>query len=85
MKSSRTAGVALRGEIRSLEDGAVGLMQQFGLNVVHPTPKAVGEWRQLIETKLYPALRGQGMPPDLFDEVQRLHREYIKTHGAKHG
>ena len=84
LKSSREAGVQLREEIRNLENGAVGLMQQFGLNVEHPTPEAVAQWRQLIESKLYPVLRGQGMPPDLFDEVQKLHREYVKAHGAKH-
>jgi TRAP-type transport system periplasmic protein len=80
MKVSRDAGTEIREEIRKLEAGSVSMMQQFGLNVVHPDAAAYGEWKQLIESKLYPSLRGQGMPPDLFDEVKRLRDEYRKAH-----
>jgi TRAP-type transport system periplasmic protein len=79
MASARTAGVALREEIRKSEAGAVPLMQQFGLNVVHADPKAVGEWRALAEG-IWPKLRGSAVPPDLFDEVKRLRDDYRKTH-----
>jgi TRAP-type transport system periplasmic protein len=79
MKSARTAGVALRDEIRKSEAGSIPLMQQFGLNVVHADPKAVAEWRQLAES-IWPNLRGAAVPPDLFDEVKRLRDEYRKTH-----
>ena len=40
----------------------LGMMQQFGLNVVKPNAAAYAEWKQLIETKLYPSMRTQGMP-----------------------
>ncbi len=79
MLSARTAGVALRDEIRKSEAGSIPLMQQFGLNVVHADPKAVAEWRQLAES-IWPKLRGGVVPPDLFDEVKRLRDEYRKTH-----
>lgn len=80
MKVSRDAGSDIREEIRKLESGSISMMQQFGLNVVRPDAAAYGEWKQLIESKLYPSLRGQGMPPDLFDEVKRLREEYRKAH-----
>ncbi len=79
MQSARTAGVALRDEIRKSEASSIPLMQQFGLNVVHADPKAVAEWRQLAEG-IWPKLRGQAVPADLFDQVKRLRDEYRKTH-----
>src|SRR5579862_9684524 len=79
MKSARSAGVALREEIRKAEASSIPLMQQFGLNVVHADPKAVAEWRQLSEA-IWPKLRGSMVPADLFDEVKRLRDEYRKAH-----
>lgn len=80
LEISRKAGVDIREEIRKLDSGAIGIMQQFGLNVVHPDAAAFAEWKQLVETKLYPALRGQMMPADLFDQARRLAAEYRKAH-----
>src|SRR5579864_3529 len=79
--SARTAGVALREEIRKAESSSIPMMQQFGLNVVHADPKVVAEWRQLTEA-IWPKLRGTMVPPDLFDEVKRLRDEYRKAHPA---
>jgi len=79
LMSARNAGVALREEIRKSEAGSVPIMQQFGLNVVHPDAKAMGEWRQLAEG-IWPKLRGTMVPADLFDEVKRLRDEFRKTH-----
>ena len=81
LESARTAGVALRDEIRKAEAGAVPIMQQFGLNVVHPDPKTVAEWRQLTES-IWPKFRGPVVPPDLFDQVKHLRDEYRKGHPA---
>jgi TRAP-type C4-dicarboxylate transport system substrate-binding protein len=79
MQSARTAGVALREEIRKSEASSIPLMQQFGLNVLHADPKAVAEWRQLAEG-IWPKLRGAVVPADLFDQVKRLRDEYRKAH-----
>ncbi|MBZ5609609.1 MAG: TRAP transporter substrate-binding protein DctP [Acidobacteriia bacterium] len=79
LASAKTAGVALREEIRKAEASSVPMMQQFGLNVVHADPKALAEWRQLSES-IWPKLRGSMVPPDLFDEVKRLRDEYRKQH-----
>jgi TRAP-type transport system periplasmic protein len=83
LASARTAGVALRDEIRKAEAGSIPLMQQFGLNVVHADDSVVAEWRKLAEA-IYPKLRGTMVPPDLFDEVVRLRGEYRKTHPPQH-
>lgn len=80
LKISQQAGADIREEIRKLESGSIGMMQQFGLNLVHPDAAAIAEWKKLIEAKLYPSMRTRGMPADLFDEVQRLRDEYRKTH-----
>lgn len=79
LASARTAGVALRDEIRKSEAGALPLMQQFGLNLVHADPQAVAEWRQLAEG-IWPKLRGSVVPADLFDQVKRLRDDYRKIH-----
>src|SRR5579864_7858419 len=82
MKSARSAGVALREEIRKAETNSIPMMQQFGLNVVHADPKAAAEWHRLSES-LYPTFRGGIVPVELFDEVLRLRDQYRKTHPAE--
>src|SRR5262249_23483315 len=79
LDSARTAGVQLREEIRKAEAGAVPIMQQFGLTVVNPDAKTIGEWRQLTES-IWPKFRGQVVPADLFDDVKKLRDEYRKAH-----
>lgn len=79
LKISRTAGIALREEIRKAEAASIPLMQQFGLNVVHADARAQGEWRALSES-IYPNLRGGEIPADLFDQVKQLRDEYRKAH-----
>jgi TRAP-type transport system periplasmic protein len=56
---------------------AVMAMQKRGLKVNQLTPAADAEWRGYFEA-LYPKIRGNIVPVDLFDEVQRLLREYRK-------
>ena len=82
MESARKAGVGLRAEIRKAEANAIPLMQQFGLNVVHADAAAKAEWQKLA-VSLYPKFKATMVPPDLFDEVQRLRDEYRKAHGVR--
>ncbi len=56
---------------------SVEAMQKRGLKVNQMTPASEAEWRALFE-KLYPKIRGNLVPADLFDEVQGLLREYRK-------
>jgi hypothetical protein len=39
------------------------------------TPEAEAEWRRAAE-QMYPLVRGNMVPAEFFDEVQRLLREY---------
>lgn len=82
MASAREAGVGLRAEIRKAEANAIPLMQQFGLNVVHADPAAQAEWQKLAES-LYPKFKATMVPPDLFDDVERLRDQYRKAHGIR--
>ncbi len=82
LEISHVFGPQIREEIHKLEDASIALMQGFGLNVVKADPKAVAEWRSLIEGSLWPALRGGGMPADLFDQVKRLRNEYRAKQAA---
>jgi len=81
LESSRKAGVELREEIRKAEAGSVPIMQQFGLNVIHPDAKTVAEWQSLAEG-IWPKFRGPVVPADLFDQVKQLRNEYRKLHPA---
>jgi TRAP-type transport system periplasmic protein len=56
---------------------AVAAMQKRGLKVTQLTPAAEAEWKTLFEG-VYPKVRGNMVPADVFDEVQRLLREYRK-------
>ena len=56
---------------------SVAAMTKRGLKVSRMTPEAESEWRTLFES-VYPKLRGGLVPADMFDEVQRLLREYRK-------
>lgn len=60
---------------RAESDKSVKVMQEKGL-VVHPvTSEIEAEWRQTAE-KFYPQIKGKIVPADIFDEVQRLLKEY---------
>jgi TRAP-type transport system periplasmic protein len=50
-------------------------MKKRGLKVQSVSPEIEAEWRQLAE-QAYPLIRGGTVPADLFDEMQRLLREY---------
>ena len=50
-------------------------MKKRGLKVQALTPEIEAEWRRMAE-HVYPLIRGQMVPAELFDEVQQLLREY---------
>ena len=56
-----------------------------GSNVVHAwIPAAQAEWQKLAES-LYPKFKATMVPPDLFDDVERLRDQYRKAHGIPRG
>jgi hypothetical protein len=56
-------------------------MQKRGLTVHRATPAIEAEWRTLA-AGVYPKIRGSMIPPDVFDEVQRLLQEYRASRAA---
>ena len=87
LESARKAGDRLRGQIRQMGEDSIKEMKTRGLNVVELDTATLASWRLEAE-KAYPKLRGRYTPADLFDEVQRLCKEYresgksVKLHDA---
>ncbi len=76
-RSAEEAGKAISLQSRQEMQEAVAAMQKRGMKVSQLTPPEEAEWRGFFE-RLYPKIRGNIVPADLFDEVQRLLREYRK-------
>jgi TRAP-type C4-dicarboxylate transport system substrate-binding protein len=68
-------GVQLRALSRREHEESVAAMAKRGLKVQKLTPELEAEWRHAAE-EMYPLVRGNMVPADFFDEVQRLLREY---------
>jgi TRAP-type C4-dicarboxylate transport system substrate-binding protein len=75
VKAGAQAGVELRALSRREHQESVAAMQKRGLKVQSLTPELQAEWRRAAE-EMYPLVRGNMVPADFFDEVQRLLREY---------
>jgi TRAP-type C4-dicarboxylate transport system substrate-binding protein len=69
------AGTELRALSRREHQESVVAMTKRGLKVQKLTPEAEAEWRRAAE-QMYPLVRGNMVPAEFFDEVQRLLREY---------
>ena len=69
------AGVELRAISRRENEESVEAMKKRGLKVQPVTPEIEAEWRKFAE-HAYPMIRGNMVPAELFDEVQRLLQEY---------
>ena len=74
-KAAKEAGDKLRGEIRRLDADAIVQMKERGLKIIEPDPAVLADWQKQAEDA-YPTLRGEMVPPELFDEVRRLRDEY---------
>jgi TRAP-type C4-dicarboxylate transport system substrate-binding protein len=71
MESATTAGKEIQAKSRLEGDLAVEAMKKRGLTVHPVLPEVEAQWRAAAE-QLYPDIRGQLVPNDIFDEVQRL-------------
>jgi TRAP-type C4-dicarboxylate transport system substrate-binding protein len=67
--AAKTGG-QIRARSRTENEESVIAMQKRGLVVHELTPPAQEAWKALAE-KAYPLIRGELMPADIFDEVQR--------------
>lgn len=57
------------------ERDAIAAMQKRGLEVHAATPAVEREWRQMAAS-LYPKIRGELVPAETFDKVQRMLTQY---------
>jgi len=81
LEAARKSGDALKKDIRDQGDRAIATMtngkpgqKAIRLTVTHLDAAALAEWRKQTEA-MYPQMKGKMVPPDLFDEVQRLRDE----------
>lgn len=80
LRAAREAGEQIKTRGRVENEEAVEAMKKRGL-IVHPvTPEIEAEWRKVAE-EVYPKIRGSMVPADMFDEVQRLLKEYRASQG----
>lgn len=74
-EAGAAAGLAMRAISRREDQESIEAMRKRGLKVQPVTPEIEAEWRRTAE-QAYPMIRGAMVPADLFDEVQRLLKEY---------
>jgi len=60
----------------------VTAMVKRGLKVQKVSPEVDAEWRATVE-KVLDQFRGKIVPADVFDEAQRLLKEFRSTSGGK--
>jgi TRAP-type transport system periplasmic protein len=81
LQAATQAGREIQASSRKESDEAVEAMKKRGLKAKEVTPEMENQWRAEAE-KVYPEIRGRIVPADIFDEVQRLVKEY-RANGAK--
>ena len=74
-KASDEAGVVNKAQSRTESDKAVAAMKEKGLTVHPMTPELESAWRREAE-KFYPQIKGTLVPADIFDEVEKLLKDY---------
>ncbi len=75
LKAAAEAGAAIKQRSRAESEEAVEAMKKRGLKVKTLTPEQVVEWEKFAEV-VYGKIRGKAVRADMFDEVQRLLKEY---------
>jgi len=75
LEAAREAGKNLRGEIRRLNEEAVKVMVKNGLKVSRVPPETQAQWRKMVED-IYPRIRGNIIPADMFDAARKYRDEY---------
>jgi TRAP-type C4-dicarboxylate transport system substrate-binding protein len=78
--SAEAIGVRVRARGRQESEDAIKAMQQHGLQLHPLTPQAELEWRD-IATDLHAKIRGEMVPPDIFDAVEK-HLHDFRARGA---
>ena len=82
LKAATEAGKEIRANSRKESEESVTAMKKRGLIVHKLTPEQEAKWRAGAQ-EIYPDMRGKIVPADIFDEVQRLLKEYRAGGGKK--
>ncbi|MBN2243636.1 MAG: TRAP transporter substrate-binding protein DctP [Acidobacteria bacterium] len=82
LDAAAEAGKIIRKSARQEDEESIAAMRKKDL-IVHPVaPEVEKEWYELNDI-LYPRIRGNIVPADIFDEVQRLVGEYRAKESGK--
>jgi len=79
-KAAEEAGAQIRARGRQEAAESVQTMTKRGLKIHAVSPEVEAEWRRLAED-VYPKIRGDIVPADMFDKVQRLLADYRASKG----
>ncbi|MEI6393531.1 MAG: TRAP transporter substrate-binding protein DctP [Verrucomicrobiota bacterium] len=82
LKIAAEIGEQVKKAGRAESDAAVAAMVKNGLVVQKVNPEVEAEWRAVID-KVQNQIRGKVVPADVFDEAQRLVKDYRAAGGAK--
>ena len=74
-KAAEVAGAQMRARVRQEAVESMQTMTKRGLKTHTASPEVEAEWRRLAED-VYPKIRGDIVPADMFDKVQRLLADY---------
>jgi TRAP-type C4-dicarboxylate transport system substrate-binding protein len=75
MEIAAETGKQVKAAGRAESDAAVAAMVRRGLTVHKVTPEVQAEWTAVID-KVQDRIRGKVVPADVFDEAQRIVKEY---------
>jgi TRAP-type C4-dicarboxylate transport system substrate-binding protein len=75
LKGAAAVGAEIKANSRKESDESVGAMEKRGLKVTKVTPAIEAAWRSAAEAA-YPKIRGAIVPPEIFDRVLELIKEY---------
>jgi TRAP-type C4-dicarboxylate transport system substrate-binding protein len=81
LKIAEETGRQVKAAGRAESDAAVAAMVKRGLVVQKVTPEVEAEWLAVVD-RVQDQIRGKIVPADMFDESQRLLKEYRVTHGG---
>ncbi|MGO8675558.1 MAG: TRAP transporter substrate-binding protein DctP [Limisphaerales bacterium] len=82
LDAAAEAGRNVKAEGRAENDRAVQAMVKRGLQVQKVNPRVEQEWRAETD-KVQGLLRGEIVPEDVYDEVQKILRDYRAADGGK--
>ena len=82
LKIAEESGRQVKAAGRAESDAAVAAMVKRGLVVQKVSPEVEAEWCAVID-KVQDQIRGRIVPADMFDEAQRLLKEYRAAREAK--